>query len=52
MIDGVHLQVVHFASGHTSGDLVVYLRDADVYHVALLEAQNQVVSSTVNAARS
>jgi len=31
------------------GDLVVYLRDDAPYHVGLLEAENQVVSSTLNA---
>lgn len=31
------------------GDVVVYLRDDVPYHAALLEAENQVVSSTVNA---
>jgi hypothetical protein len=31
------------------GDLVVYLRDGTPYHVGLLEAKNQVVSSTLNA---
>ena len=31
------------------GDLVVYLRDEAPYHVGLLEAKNQVVSSTFNA---
>jgi hypothetical protein len=31
------------------GDLVVYLRDDVPYHVGLLEAEHQVVSSTLNA---
>jgi hypothetical protein len=31
------------------GDLVVHLRDEVPYHVGLLEAENQVVSSTLNA---
>jgi len=31
------------------GDLIVYLRDGTPYHVGLLEAQNQIVSSTLNA---
>jgi hypothetical protein len=31
------------------GDVVVYLRDGHPYHVGLLEAENQVVSSTLNA---
>lgn len=31
------------------GDLVVYLRDGAPYHVGLLEAANQMVSSTLNA---
>ena len=31
------------------GDLVVYLRDDVPYHVGLWEAENQVVSSTLNA---
>ncbi len=31
------------------GDLVVYLREGAPYHVGLLEAQNQLVSSTLNA---
>ena len=31
------------------GDLVVYLRDGTPYHVGLWEAENQVVSSTLNA---
>ena len=31
------------------GDLVVYLRDDVAYHVGLLEAENRVVSSTLNA---
>jgi len=31
------------------GDLVVYLRDDVAYHVGLWEAENQVVSSTLNA---
>ena len=31
------------------GDLVVYLRNDTPYHVGLLEAENQVVSSTLNA---
>ncbi len=32
-----------------TGDLVVYLRDNTPYHVALLEGEHQVVSSTLNA---
>jgi len=32
-----------------AGDVVVYLRDDVVYHVGLLEKENQVVSSTLNA---
>lgn len=32
-----------------AGDLVVYLRDGAPYHVGLLEAKDQVVSSTLNA---
>jgi hypothetical protein len=31
------------------GDVVVYLRDGVAYHVGLLEVENQVVSSTLNA---
>jgi hypothetical protein len=31
------------------GDLAVYLRDGAPYHVGLLEASNQLVSSTLNA---
>jgi hypothetical protein len=31
------------------GDLVVYLRDGVPYHVGLLEAENQILSSTLNA---
>jgi len=33
----------------TSGDVVVYLRDGVPYHAGLLEAENQIVSSTLNA---
>lgn len=32
-----------------AGDVVVYLRDGKPYHVGVLEAENQVVSSTLNA---
>ena len=32
-----------------AGDVVVYLRDGLAYHAGLLEAENQVVSSTLNA---
>jgi len=31
-----------------AGDIVVYLRDGAPYHAALLEAEDQVVSSTIN----
>jgi glyoxylase-like metal-dependent hydrolase (beta-lactamase superfamily II) len=29
-IDGVHLRLLHFAPGHTSGDLIVYLPDRKI----------------------
>jgi glyoxylase-like metal-dependent hydrolase (beta-lactamase superfamily II) len=29
-IDGVHLRLLHFAPGHTSGDLIVYLPDQKI----------------------
>jgi len=32
-----------------AGDLAVYLRDGTPYHVGVLEAENQIVSSTLNA---
>ncbi len=32
-----------------AGDLVVYLRDGMPYHVGLLDAENRIVSSTLNA---
>jgi hypothetical protein len=32
-----------------TGDVVVYLRDGVAYHAGLLEAENRVVSSTLNA---
>lgn len=32
-----------------AGDLVAYVRDGAPYHVGLLDAENQIVSSTINA---
>ena len=43
MIDGVHLQVLHFASGHTSGDLVIHLPDSKIVFAGdLLPAPNRL----------
>jgi hypothetical protein len=39
----------HPVDSAKAGDLVVYLRDGTPYHVGLLEAKNQIVSSTLNA---
>jgi hypothetical protein len=46
LLSGATYRVVDHAH---PGDLVVYLRDGSPYHVGLLEAKNQVVSSTLNA---
>lgn len=45
LLSGATYRVVDQAK---PGDLVVYLRDEAPYHVGLLEAKNQVVSSTLN----
>jgi hypothetical protein len=46
LLSGATYRVVDDAK---PGDLVVYLRDQAPYHVGLLEAEDQVVSSTLNA---
>jgi hypothetical protein len=46
LLDGTVYRVVDTPK---VGDVVAYLRDGQPYHVALLEAENQVVSSTLNA---
>jgi len=46
LLDGTTYRVVETPE---AGDLVLYLRDGAPYHVALLESEHQVVSSTLNA---